>query len=212
MALKLYNALHDMYKFLKNNNDKYCFYNDKHIITSYRKITYPGGTRNEPVWGKISTPTKYESNRLYISTDDGTGKQQDLNAFRMQIIDHSDCDSGYIGGTKTIYEFYMPIWVWSRDYEIIFQKLIRFIGKIPKKSRNKLIKALYLYDIKEEKDFSTYERLYYRLSKRMGLSFGRRWGTNDIISFDRIGPTYSIIGDRNRKLNKLFRNRNGIPK
>ena len=71
---------------------------------------------------------------------------------------------------------------------------------------NKLIKALYLYDIKEEKDFSSYERLFSRLSKRMGLSFGKRWDNNEV-SFDRIGPTYSVIGNRNRKLNKLFRNR-----
>lgn len=202
-----------MYKFLKNNNDKYCFYNDKCVITSHQTATYSNGqVYQKPIYGKISTPTKYESNRLYISIDDGNGKQQDLNAMRMQIIDHSDCDDGYIGGSKTIYEFYMPVCVYSYDYERIFNKLIRFMGKIPKKSKNKLIKALYLYDIKEEKDFSTYERLFYRLSKRMGLSFGRRWSTNDIISFDRIGPTYSIIGDRNRKLNKLFRNRNGIPK
>ena len=124
----------------------------------------------------------------------------------MRIIDNSDCDDGYIGGTKTTYAFCMPVMTYTSDYPKTMNKLISFIGKIPKKSRNKLIKALYLYDIKEEKDFSSYERLFSRLSKRMGLSFGKRWDNNEI-SFDRIGPTYSVLGDRNRKLNKLFRNR-----
>jgi hypothetical protein len=197
----------DMYKFLKNNEDKYCFYHDKWGITSHQTATYSNGqVYQKPIYGKITTPTKYETNRLFLSIDDGTGKQQDLSAVTMTINDNSDCDTGYIGGTKTVYSFYMPICTYSCEQQKVMNKIIRFIGKIPKKSRNKLIKALYLYDIKEEKDFFSYERLFYRLSKRMGLSFGKRWDNNEI-SFDRIGPTYSVIGDRNRKLNKLFRNR-----
>lgn len=197
----------DMYRFLKNNEDKYCFYHDKWGITSHQTATYSNGqSYQRPIYSKIPTPTKYETNRLFLSIDDGTGKQQDLSAIRMKIVDNSDCDDGYIGGTKTTYEFCMPIMTYSSDYPKTMNKLIRFIGKIPKKSRNKIIKALYLYDIKEEKDFFSYERLFSRLSKRMGLSFGKRWDNNEI-SFDRIGPTYSVIGNRNRKLNKLFRNR-----
>jgi hypothetical protein len=197
----------DMYKFLKNNEDKYCFYTDRFGIVSHQSTTYSNGqTYQIPVYGKITTNTKYETNRLYISIDDGTGKQKDLSMIRMKIIDNSDCDYGYIGGTKTTYAFSMPVMSYTTDYPKTMAKLIRFIGKIPKKSRNKLIKALYLYDIREEKDFFSYERLFFRLSNRMGLSFGTRWDNNEI-SFDRIGPTYSVIGDRNRKLNKLFRNR-----
>jgi hypothetical protein len=197
----------DMYKFLKDNVDKYSFYNEKWGITSYETITSPfGKTYQNPIYNKIITQTKYEINRLFLSIDDGNGKQQDLSAIRMRIIDNSDCDDGYIGGTKTTYAFCMPVMTYTSDYPKTMNKLISFIGKIPKKSRNKLIKALYLYDIKEEKDFSSYERLFSRLSKRMGLSFGKRWDNNEI-SFDRIGPTYSLLGDRNRKLNKLFRNR-----
>ncbi len=196
-----------MYKFLKDNVDKYSFYNEKWGITSYETITSPfGKTYQNPIYNKIITQTKYEINRLFLSIDDGNGKQQDLSAIRMRIIDNSDCDDGYIGGTKTTYAFCMPVMTYTSDYPKTMNKLISFIGKIPKKSRNKLIKALYLYDIKEEKDFSSYERLFSRLSKRMGLSFGKRWDNNEI-SFDRIGPTYSLLGDRNRKLNKLFRNR-----
>lgn len=208
MALKLYNAIANMYKFLKDNQDKYCFYNDKWGITSYQTATYSNGqVYQKPIYNKIPTPTKYESNRLYMSIDDGNGKQQDLSAIIMKVVDNSDIDCGYIGGSKTVYSFYMPVIIYSSEYSKIIPKLIRFIKKIPKKSRNKLIKALYLYDIKEEKDFHSYERLFSRLSKRMGLSFGKRWITNEEISFDRIVPTYSVIGNRNRKLNKLLRNR-----
>jgi hypothetical protein len=197
----------DMYGFLKDNVDKYSFYNEKWGITSYETITSPFGcTYQNPIYNKIITQTKYETNRIFLSIDDVNGKQQDLSMIRMKIIDNSDCDDGYIGGTKTTYAFSMPVMSYTTDYPKTMNKLIRFIGKIPKKSRNKLIKALYLYDIKEEKDFSSYERLFSRLSKRMGLSFGKRWDNNEI-SFDRIGPTYSVLGDRNRKLNKLFRNR-----
>jgi len=198
----------DMYGFLKDNVDKYSFYNEKWGITSYETITSPfGHTYQNPIYDKIITQTKYESNRLYISIDNGTGKQQDLSAISMKIEDDSDCDGGYIGGTKTVYSFYMPILTYSTENSKVISKLIHFIGKIPKKSRNKLIKALYLYDIKEEKDFFSYERLFSRLSKRMGLAFARRWDTNSEFYFDRIGPTYTINANRNRKLNKLFRNR-----
>lgn len=201
----------DMYGFLKNNGDKYCFYTDRFGIVSHQAATYSNGQPYQrPIYGKITTNTKYETNRLYISIADGTGRQQDLSAVTMTINDNSDCDTGYIGGTKTVYSFYMPICTYSCEQQKVMNKIIRFIGKIPKKSRNKLIKALYLYDIKDEKDFWSYERLFYRLSTRMGFAFGKRWATSDDIRFSRIGPTYSIVGDRNRKLNKLFRNRKCI--
>ncbi len=200
-----------MYRFLKHNQDKYCFYTDRFGIVSHQTATYSNGQAYQvPIYGKITTSTKYESNRLYISIDDGTGKQQDLSAMTMTVKDDSDCDCGYMGGSKTVHSFYMPMLVYSSESHKVISKLIRFIGKIPKKSRNKLIKALYLHDIKEEKDFSSYERLFYRLSSRMGLAFAKRWITNEEIRFDRIGPTYSILGNRNRKINKLLRNRKCI--
>jgi hypothetical protein len=198
----------EMYYFLKNNEDKYCFYTEKFGIISHQTATYSNGqTYQIPVYGNITTTTKYKTNHLYISIDDGTGKQEDLSAITMTIKDNCDCDCGYLGGTGIVYSFYMPISTYTSERNKILEKVVRFIGKIPKKSRNKLIKALYLYDIKKEKDFHSYERLFYRLSTRMGFAFAKRWITNESIRFTKIGPTYSIVGDRNRKLNKLFRNR-----
>jgi len=199
----------DMYRFLKDNQGKYCFYTDRFGIVSHQTATYSNGqTYQVPIYGKTTTCTKYERNSLFISVDDGNGKQQDLSAMTMTVKDDSDRDRGYIGGTKTVYSFYMPVITYSSEMHKVILKMERFIGKIPKKSRNKLIKALYLYDTKEEKDFSSYDRLFYRLSSRMGFAFSKRWiGNAEDIRFSRIGPTYTISGNRNRKINKLLRNK-----
>ena len=197
-----------MYAFLKSSPEKYCFYDDSWQITSHETIKLPGGgSYQRPIYSKVATATKYQANSLYISVDNGKGSQADLSCIKLKIKDDSDTDDGYIGGTGIYYEFILPIVTYSSERPKVLAKLIRFIGKIPEKSRKKLIKALYLHDKHAEKGFHAYERLYSRLSKRFGLSFVHRWTFSDEKKFGRIGPTYTIDANRNRKINKLLRNR-----
>ncbi len=200
-----------MYAFLKSSPEKYCFYDDSFQITSRETVKLPGGgSYQRPVYSKVATATKYQANNLYIRVDDGKGSQCDLSCIKLIIKDDSDTDCGYIGGTGISYEFILPIVTYSSERPKVLAKLIRFVGKIPEKSRKKLIKALYLHDKYEEKGFHAYERLYSRLASRFGLCFVHRWTFSEEKKFGRIGPTYTIDANRNRKINKLLRNRKCI--
>jgi len=197
-----------MYDFLKKNSHSVCFYDDSLQITSHETVLLPGGgSYQRPVYSKVSKATSFQTNSLYISIDDGTGSQRDLSNIKLTIRDDSDTDDGYIGGTCVRYEFQLPMVYYSSERAKVLRKMIGFISKIPEKSRKKLIKALYLHDKHEEKDFQAYERLYHRLATRFGMEFSHRWTFGPGGKFQRIGPTYDIGRNRNRKLNKLLRNR-----
>jgi hypothetical protein len=98
------------------------------------------------------------------------------------------------------------MWYVNNDDECI-KHLTSFISKIPKGSRKRIIKMIYLYDLRVEKDFFSFERLFARLRKIFNLKlmdFTHTSGRNGY-QFDLIQPTYSLDRNRNRKINKIFR-------
>jgi len=90
-------------------------------------------------------------------------KTDQMRGWQMTCVD--DSSRNWYGGIESQVK-------WCGRLLYVTETLInaeKFIKKIPKKSRKKLIKLLYLYNLKEEKNFITYERLFYRL--RIGFDF-----------------------------------------
>ncbi len=78
-----------------------------------------------------------------------------------------------------------------------------FINKLPNRSKKRLIKIMYLYDLRVNKDYIAFERLFTRLSIVFNFSF-LSWGGKEY-KFDTFEPTYSLDQNRNRKINSIFR-------
>jgi hypothetical protein len=82
-----------------------------------------------------------------------------------------------------------------------------FIKRIPKKSRNKIIKMLYWLECTpvEERGFIEYAALYKRMRTYFDMEILEKWFSGKKIKFDRIIETYDQVETRNRRINKLLR-------
>ena len=123
---------------------------------------------------------------------------EQMRGFQLSCSDTSN--SGWHGGVESSVKFNVRL-LYSDE---TIENLKKFIKKIPKKSRKKLIKLLYLYNLKEEKNFITYERFFHRL--RIGFDFKfNSWSCRELYKWDMIKQTFPPDVDRNMKINRLLR-------
>lgn len=129
------------------------------------------------------------------------GKAENVRGYVISCKDTSDFNY-YYGGVNT--EVKAAIMSYYHYDEICIRNLANFIKKIPKKSRKKLIKMMYLYDLRQDKNFFSFEMLFSRLRQYFNLSLVT-WGCEKTQQFDRIKTTYTITSNRNRNINRVFR-------
>lgn len=212
LAIKLHNCLFDLFKYIHSNCAKLAFANisktkidltgisvriNPDDIYSKHKFIKP-----EYISEEIIHPYKKSHFDLYINDDI-------YSMFVLSCIDNQS--EGWYDDYATKSTISITLNCSMYRYNNTDEKYInackRFINKIPKKSRNKLVKMLYFHEKtpKENRDFKEYAILYKRLKERFDLHIGGRYGTNTKITFDRLIQTYDDIDNRNRKLNKLLR-------
>lgn len=204
LAIKLDKAVNEMFTFLGKNSKDYSLYNKTWQVIGQKIITNSlGNTHSYPEYGYVESQTKIiDSNSPFftILKSESPKKTEQMRGWQISTSDHSQY-SYYDGGIKSSISVSCRIH-WTRESK---SNLTKFIKRIPKKSRNKLIKLIYLYDLKEEKNFWAYERLFNRLVTRFNFKF-TSWSDNESYQFQLIKPTFSIDRNRNRKINKLLRN------
>lgn len=203
LATKLYRAVNEMFAFLAKNNKDYSFYNRKWQVTSTELVTQQlksGQTysHTKSYYGWIETETKLADNNSNLTIV--TNKPQKTETFRSWTISTRDIStySYYTGGVDITYKLFV-----RNGYDCVGD-ITKFIKVLPKRSKKKLIKMIYLYELKETKDFYSYERLFFRLRDRFDFKLSA-WSDSDTHQFELIKPTFTISGDRNRKINRLLK-------
>ncbi len=191
---------------MSKNHKEYSLFNRKWEIISTEVITSQtksGHTyqHNKNTYGWVETETKLlDSNGPTI-----LNSQNKSETFRGWVISCRDTSQlDYNSGVDIEYKVSLN----TLYYNDSVDHLTKFIRKIPKRSRNKLIKLIYLYELNDVKTFYTFERLFYRLRTRFNLKFSS-WSHTNLYQFELLKPTFLISSDRNRKINKLFRSLRG---
>lgn len=128
-------------------------------------------------------------------------KQENVRGYVISCKDTSDFNY-YYGGVNT--EVKAAIMSYYHYDEVCIRNLTNFVKKIPKKARKKLIKMMFLYDLRKEKDIFAFEMLFSRLRQYFNLSLVT-WGCEKTYQFDKIKTTYTVDRNRNRKINRVFK-------
>jgi hypothetical protein len=192
-----------MFEFLAKNHKDYSLYNRTKTLVppSWPPPPYTPGitqSRSKPEYNWTETETKIFNTSKSLSIQI-SGKFEQFSGYTLSCKDTSSY-STYGGGVSFDYKVLVHTYEYYKMDSI--KNLTKFIKSIPKKRRNKIVNIIYLFELNEEKTFFTYERLFSRLRTRLDftfLSYGKTY------QFDLIKPTFSLSGNRNRKINKLFR-------
>jgi len=203
MATILNEALTKMFKFIGENYKDIILVNRKwEIVGQDIWTTSSGKTYSTSKCDWVEYQTKIiDTDRLHftILNSENPKRTEQMRGWQLTTEDHSNYNY-YKGGMKS------KVIVSGRIVNTPenIKNLTKFIKKIPKRSRKKLFKLLYLYNKSEEKNFVVYERLFSRLRTRFNLEFSN-WSFNNIFQWEKIIQTFPPEIDRNRKLNRLLR-------
>lgn len=129
------------------------------------------------------------------------GKNDTIRGYLMSCRDTSDF-SNYYGGINT--EVKVANMSYYHYDEVCVRNMTNFIRRIPKNSRKRLVKMMYLYDLRTDKDIYAFDMLLLRLKKYFSLNL-LTWGCEKGYQFDRIKPTFTTTSNRNRRINCIFR-------
>jgi len=195
-----------MFTFLANNHKDYSLYNRKWTLISTELVTSQlksgktySHTRSNYDWVETETRlTSSNGNTPTIITD----TPQKTECFRAWTLSTRDIStySYYTGGVDVTYKLFV-----RNGYDCIGD-ITKYIKAIPKRSKKKIIRMIYLYELKETKDFYSFERLFFRLRNRFDLRLSP-WSSTDGYQFELIKPTFTISRDRNRKINMLLKSK-----
>ena len=211
LTVKLFNCLYDLYHFIHTNRNKLAFVNIKKtkIDGTGRSVRInPTNVFSKLKWIKPQYHIeeiihKFETDRFDININD-----KKYCIFSLHTVDYQSegwYDDYALKSTISI-SLNCSMYTINNNIDKYISTCRSFIKKIPKKSRNKLVKMLYLHETIpfESRSFKEYAILYKRLKERFDIHLWERW-TNQKITFDRLIQTYDDIDNRNRKLNKLLR-------
>lgn len=194
-----------MFAFLAKNSKDYSFYNRKWEIVSTELVTQQlksgqtySHTKSHYDW--VETETKLADNRNGSPTIITNTPKSIEHSFRAWVLSTRDTStySFYTGGVDIQYKLFV-----RNGYNCVGD-ITKFIKVIPKRSKKKIIRMIYLYELREEKNFHSFERLFFRLRDRFNLKLAA-WSDNDSFQFELIKPTFTISGNRNRKINKILK-------
>jgi hypothetical protein len=195
-----------MMQFLSKNHKNYLLSERKWEIIGTEAYQANGKTysRNKFDWVNYdmklhSLSHKDKDGKEYFNRSPSlviNGKNENIRGYLMSCKDISDFGC-YYGGIES------EIKIVNVGYNEV-QNLTNFIRKIPKNSRKRIIKMMFLYDLKKEKDIYAFDILLNRLKRYFGLSL-LTWGNDKGYQFDRIIPIFTITSNRNKKINCIFR-------
>ncbi len=197
-------AINDLFKYIGNNRESLQLVTREWKVIGHEIKTYPNltATYSAAICNWVETPTKIvDSNGpLFTILKQESPKKQTEQMRGWQFTCFDTSSSNWYGGIESSIKYNGRLLYGDET----ITTLKKFIRKIPKKSRKKLIKLLYLYNLKEEKSFTTYERLFYRL--RIGFDFQfTSWHCSEVYKWDMIKQTFPKPVNRNRKINRLLR-------
>jgi hypothetical protein len=103
------------------------------------------------------------------------------------------------------YSIKISKWQLSNSYYIneIIDNLEMFIEKLPKQTKKKLFKIVYVYQ-KMIKTETCYQKIFTKLSKIFNLTLKSH---SSKYKFDGFEKTISVVEHRNRRINNLLRKR-----
>ena len=215
LAVKLFNATIELFQFIHKNSDKIAFAN---IIyqkregtgeTTYVKVPdklFPEAKWIKPIYDLEYTPTHYTSDRFHININGS-----DYSRISLKTKEYIACNRAYTSHltfTSDIVIECSPYHYTDRSIYSMIDNIRIFIKRIPKKSRNKIIKMLYWleYTPVEERGFIEYAALYKRMRTYFDMEILEKWWNDkNKLKFDRIIETYDQVETRNRRINKLLR-------
>jgi hypothetical protein len=197
-------AVSDLFKYIGTNRNSLQLVTREWKVVGHEIKTYPNvaATYSAAICEWVETPTKIvDSNGpLFTILKQETPRKQTEQMRGWQLTCFDTSNSGWYGGVESSVKFNARLFYSNETLD----NLEKFIKKIPKKSRKKLIKLLYLYNLKEEKSFITYERLFHRL--RIGFDFHfSSWSCSELYKWDLLKQTFPIDVHRNMKINRLLR-------
>ena len=198
MSQKLFNAVYELFQFIANNNTK----------LSLLKVD------SDPRSWNLKTSTKEifvdkRPNYNYLYFTEKLKWETQLRFIKLETNCHSTRDFWGCGLTK---EYTLRFEIPGRYFQYVGEKksliyINQWISVIPKKSRNKLVRMIYWYE-NSEKNYWDMNNLMRRLFERFKFSIATGYNKIEDNRFCGFVPTYDIIGDRNRKINKLLRRKN----
>lgn len=196
-----------MFTFLNKNSNDYSFLSRKWgvVSTELKTSNNPYQCHHQyslPKYGWTETETKILKSGSDISIDLNNTHGNSLRGWSMSRKDKSSY-SEYDGGVFSEVVLYITGYGWASVKSTV-DKTTRFIKYLPTNSRKQLIKLIYLYELKDEKNFWSFERLFFRLVERFNFKF-HGFGYETYYQFDYIKPTFQLNKDRNKKINKIFK-------
>ena len=215
LAVKLFNATIELYNFIHKNSDKIAFANliyhkkegtGKSIYVKVPDKLFPVAKWINPIYDLEYTPTHYTSGRFDIKLNNA-----EYSRISLKTKEYIACNRAYTSHltfTSDIIIECSPYHYGDRSIYAMIDNIRIFIKRIPKKSRNKIVKMLYWFECKslEERGFVEYAALFKRMRTYFDMEILEKWvsGKNKL-KFDRIIETYDQVETRNRKINKLLR-------
>ena len=205
LAVKLFNATIELYNFIHKNSDKIAFADIK-----YQKREGTGEWKLskwiKPIYDIQEVPTHYTSGRFDIKLNNA-----EYSRISLKTKEYIACNRAYTSHltfTSDIIIECSPYHYGDRSIYAMIDNIRIFIKRIPKKSRNKIVKMLYWFECTplEERGFVEYAALFKRMRTYFDMEILEKWvsGKNKL-KFDKIIETYDQVETRNRKLNKLLR-------
>ena len=218
MAELSVDALHNITKYL--NNDDFRFYNLRLEKTGEIEVT-----SNKPKYvsvknsngsfscktikpGETYTTSKYDWIKTYTYSAKELDTSKVFNYKRVDSIEISSSHKFSIGWScnSTIqYSIKISKWQLFSGYytKEVIDNLELFISKLPKQTKKKLFKIVYIYQ-KMDKNERCYQKIFSRFSKVLNLSLNTH---NKKFKFSGFEKTISTIENRNRRINNLLRKR-----
>lgn len=124
-----------------------------------------------------------------------------IRGYKLSCTNTTD-SSSYYGGVSS--ELTVVNMSYLHYDDICIRNLNNFIRRSSKNSKKKLIRMMYLYDLRN-KDFSTFDLLLARLKRYFNLNL-LTWSSRDSgYSFDGIKPIYTTSDNRNKSINSVIR-------
>ena len=211
-------ALHNITRYL--NEDDFRFYNlrlentgeievisnkPKYICVKNANGSFTSKTIKP---GETYLTTKYD----WVKTYTYSAKELDSSkVFNYRKVDNIEISSshkfsiGWSCSSMIQYSIKISKWQLSNSYYIneIIDNLEMFIEKLPKQTKKKLFKIVYVYQ-KMVKNERCYQKIFSKFSNVLNLSFNIH---SKKFKFDGFEKTISTIENRNRRINNLLRKR-----
>ena len=158
--------------------------------------------------GETYTTNKYDWIKSYTYSADQLDTTKAFNFDKVDTIEISSTLKFSIGWScksSIQYSFNMSMWQLLSNYYIneIIDNLEMFIEKLPKQTKKKLFKIVYIYQrmIKTE---TCYQKIFTKFSKIFNLTLKSH---SSKYKFDGFEKTISVVEHRNRRINNLLRKR-----